>query len=114
MLDAVVAEAVSVRDDMAACLIAPDRNVSAGAFRTELLEIGPSELHEGLAVRFLEECHVPAAAIDEAREDARHVVDSHGGALMVVNFGVRGSRVEVLPRNVESLHATALRKSAAR
>lgn len=113
VLDAVVAEAVSVRDDMAACLIAPARNVHAGAFRTELLEIGPSELHEGLAVRFLEECHVPAAAIDRARENARHVVDEYGGALMVVNFGVRGSRVEVLPRNVESLQAAALRKSAA-
>ena len=113
VLDAVVAEAVSVRDDMAACLIAPDRNVSAGAFRTELLELGPSELHEGLAVRFLEECHVPAAGIDKAREEARQVVAEHGGALMIVNFGVRGSRVEVLRRNVETLHAAALRKSAA-
>ena len=109
VLDAVVAEALSVRDDMAACLIAPDRNVSAGAFRTELLELGPSELHEGLAVRFLEECHVPAAAIEQARDDARHVVDEHGGALLVVSFGVRGSRVEVLPRNVE----TAARRAAA-
>ena len=33
------------------------------------------------------------------------MVDEHGGALMIVNFGVRGSRVEVLPRNVESLQA---------
>ena len=105
VLDAVAGEAVSVRDDMAACLIAPDRNVSAGAFRTELLEIGPSELHEGLAVRFLEECHVPEDLIEKARDEARPVVEQHGGALMVVNFGVRGSRVEVLPRNVESLQA---------
>jgi hypothetical protein len=114
VLDAVSAEAVSVRDDMAACLIAPVRHVSAGAFRTELLELGPSELHEGLAVRFLEECHVPVDAIERARDDARYVVDEHGGALMIVNFGVRGSRVEVLPRNVESLQVAALRKSATR
>ena len=114
VLDAVKAEAVSVRDDMAACLIAPAREVSAGAFRTELLELGPSELHEGLAVRFLEECHVPASAIDVARDEARSVVEEHGGALMVVKFGVRGSRVEVLPRNVESLQAAALKRSAAR
>ena len=56
---------------------------------------------------------MPAAAIERARDEARDVVDEHGGALMVVNFGVRGSRVEVLRRNVETLQAAALRKSAA-
>ena len=79
VLDAVKAEAVSVRDDMAACLIAPVRHVSSSAFRTELLGLGASELHEGLAVRFLEECNVPAGAIEVARDEARGVVDEHGG-----------------------------------
>ena len=113
VLDAVAVEATAVRDDMAACLIAPDREVSARAFRTELLELGPSELHEGLAVRFLEECSVRDDAIEAAREEARKVVDQHGGAIMIVNFGVRGSRVQVLPRNVESLQAAVLRRSSA-
>ncbi len=113
VLDAVAVEATTVRDDMAACLIAPDREVSARAFRTELLELGPSELHEGLAVRFLEECSVPDDAIQAARDEARKVVDQHGGAIMVVNFGVRGSRVQVLPRNVESLQAAVLKRSSA-
>ena len=65
VLDAVKAEAVSVRDDMAACLIAPARDVQRAARPApSCWSSGPSELHEGLAVRFLEECSVPAGAIE--------------------------------------------------
>jgi hypothetical protein len=114
LLDAVAAEATGLRDDMAACMIAPRRHVHAAATRTELLELSGAELDEGLSTRFLEECGVAEEAGRVAEAEAATVVQDHGAALLLVRFGVGGTRVQVLPRNVESIQAAAIKRSAAR
>ena len=67
---------VALRDDMAACVIAPAREPRRWAPRAELLEVGPGEVDEGLADRFLAECGVAAAGRGRVRGALDHRV--HG------------------------------------
>ena len=75
-------------DDIAAVVIQPTNAATAGLFRTEQLELTARELDGKLADRF-------------------------GGVILHVVFGNR-LRVEVLPRNVESIEAASRRAAAAR
>jgi Stage II sporulation protein E (SpoIIE) len=100
-------------DDVAAVVIQPTSAATAGLFRTEQLELTSRELDGEIAHRFLEACGVAPANIESALYDARMISERFGGAILHVVFGNR-LRVEVLPRNVESIEAASRRAAAAR
>jgi stage II sporulation SpoE-like protein len=111
LLERVAAEAKSVPDDMAACLVTPTMGVTAGSFRVEQLELPAEDLDGPLAERFLTACDVPDVEKRRALGEARATANRYGGAVLQVVFGNRRT-VEVLPRNVESIE-TASRRLAA-
>jgi hypothetical protein len=113
LVESVNSEARVMSDDIAAVVIQPTNAATAGLFRTEQLELTSRELDSGIAERFLEACAVPAADIEAAIYDARMISDRFGGVILHVVFGNR-LRVEVLPRNVESIEAASRRAAAAR
>jgi hypothetical protein len=98
-------------DDIAAVVIQPTNAATAGLFRTEQLELTARELDTDVAERFLEACGVAAAEVQSALYDARMIADRFGGVILHVVFGNR-LRVEVLPRNVESIEAASRRAAA--
>jgi Stage II sporulation protein E (SpoIIE) len=100
-------------DDIAAVVIQPTNAATAGLFRTEQLELTSRELETDVAERFLEACRVAPADVEAALYDARMTSDRFGGVILHVVFGNR-LRVEVLPRNVESIEAASRRAAAAR
>jgi len=112
LLDRVAQESRLLSDDMAAVVITPTAGVTAGGFRTEQLEVAAAELDGPLVRRFLDACGVSEADAESAVSQARAVADQFGGAVLHVVLGNR-CRVEVLPRNVESIEA-ASRRAAAR
>jgi hypothetical protein len=93
-------------------VISPTAGVTAGLFRTEQLELSTRELEGPMARRFLESCGLTEAEVDAAEREARGLAERFGGVVLHVVFGNR-RRVEVLPRNVESIEA-ASRRAAAR
>jgi len=100
-------------DDIAAVVIQPTNAATAGLFRTEQLELTARELETDIAERFLEACGVAPVDLESALYDARMISDRFGGVILHVVFGNR-LRVEVLPRNVESIEAASRRAAAAR
>jgi hypothetical protein len=108
LLERVGAEAVLTPDDMAACLLAPRAGVTSGGFRSEQLELSADELDGPLLNRFLEECGVPETARREAIDRVHETAARFGGAVVNVAFGSR-RRVDVVPRNVESLELASRR-----
>jgi hypothetical protein len=100
-------------DDIAAVVIQPTNAATAGLFRTEQLELTSRELESDIAERFLEACGVSPVEVESALYDARMISDRFGGVILHVVFGNR-LRVEVLPRNVESIEAASRRAAAAR
>ena len=111
LIERVAAEANVLSDDMAAVVVTPTGGVTAGLFRTEQLELSARELDGTIARRFLEACGLPEDEVDDAERDARLLADRFGGVVLHVVFGNR-FRVEVLPRNVESIEAASRRVSA--
>jgi hypothetical protein len=99
-------------DDIAAVVIQPTNAATAGLFRTEQLELTARELDGQIAERFLKACGVPDKDVEAAIYDARMIADRFGGVILHVVFGNR-LRVEVLPRNVESIEAASRRAAAA-
>jgi Stage II sporulation protein E (SpoIIE) len=112
LIDSVHRESRVLSDDIAAVVVQPTNGSTAGLFRTEQLELSDRELEGPTARRFLEACGVADAEADAAVYDARTLADRFGGVILHVVFGNR-LRVEVLPRNVESIEA-ASRRAAAR
>ena len=112
LIDSVHRESRVLSDDIAAVIVQPTNGSTAGLFRTEQLELSDRELEGPTARRFLEACGVADAEADAAVYDARTLADRFGGVILHVVFGNR-LRVEVLPRNVESIEA-ASRRAAAR
>src|SRR5688500_14486706 len=100
-------------DDIAAVVIQPTNAATAGLFPTEQLELTSRELETDIAERFLEACDVAPQELEAALYDARMISDRFGGVILHVVFGNR-LRVEVLPRNVESIEAASRRAAAAR
>jgi hypothetical protein len=100
-------------DDIAAVVIQPTNAATAGLFRTEQLELTARELDSQIAERFLAACGVSEQEVETAVYDARMIADRFGGVILHVVFGNR-LRVEVLPRNVESIEAASRRAAAAR
>ena len=113
LLDRVAREARLVTDDMATIVLTPTAGVTAGGFRSEQLEVDIAELSDGLALQFLEACGVDDPARAEAVAEVVELAEVHGGAVLHVEHGIRGPRVDVLPRNVESLEAASRRVAAA-
>jgi serine phosphatase RsbU (regulator of sigma subunit) len=113
LVQSVGREARLMSDDIAAVVIQPTNAATAGLFRTEQLELTSRELEADIAERFLEACGVAPADIEAALYDARMISDRFGGVILHVVFGNR-LRVEVLPRNVESIEAASRRAAAAR
>jgi serine phosphatase RsbU (regulator of sigma subunit) len=113
LLDRVAAEARATPDDMAAVLVRPAADVTAGGFRTEQLELDADDLEAGLPLRFLTACGVGPDEMLAGAHDAEVAVREFGGAVLHVVFGTSGQHVDVLPRNVESLQAASLRAAAA-
>jgi hypothetical protein len=113
LVDAVNKVARVMSDDIAAVVIQPTNAATAGLFRTEQLELTARELDSQIAERFLEACGVTDQEVQTAIYDARMIADRFGGVILHVVFGNR-LRVEVLPRNVESIEAASRRAAAAR
>jgi hypothetical protein len=113
LVESVNREARVMSDDIAAVVIQPTNAATAGLFRTEQLELTSRELDTDIAERFLEACGVPPADLESALYDARMISERFGGVILHVVFGNR-LRVEVLPRNVESIEAASRRAAAAR
>ncbi len=113
LLDRVAREARLVTDDMATVVLTPTAGVTAGGFRSEQLEVDAEDASGGLPRRFLEACGVPAAEVVTAEAEVQEDARAHGGAVLHVEYGIRGPRVEVLPRNVESLEAASRRAAVA-
>jgi len=112
LVQSVNREARVMSDDVAAVVIQPTNAATAGLFRTEQLELTARELESGVGERFLEACGVADRDIYAALDDARMVSERFGGVILHVVFGNR-LRVEVLPRNVESIEAASRRAAAA-
>jgi hypothetical protein len=113
LVESVNSVARVMSDDIAAVVIQPTSAATAGLFRTEQLELTSRELDTDIAERFLRACGVAGADLESALYDARMISDRFGGAILHVVFGNR-LRVEVLPRNVESIDAASRRAAAAR
>jgi hypothetical protein len=113
LVEAVNKVARVMSDDIAAVVIQPTNAATAGLFRTEQLELTARELDSQIAERFLEACGVSDQEVQTAIYDARMIADRFGGVILHVVFGNR-LRVEVLPRNVESIEAASRRAAAAR
>ncbi|HYN52498.1 MAG TPA: SpoIIE family protein phosphatase, partial [Thermoleophilaceae bacterium] len=111
LIESVAAESTKLSDDMAAVIVSPTSGVTAGLFRTEQLELSARELEGPIARRFLDACGLSAHEVEDAEHDARLLAERFGGVVLHVVFGNR-LRVEVLPRNVESIEAASRRVSA--
>jgi Stage II sporulation protein E (SpoIIE) len=113
LISSVREEARVLSDDIAAVVIQPTTAATAGLFRTEQLELSTRELDGPVAASFLESCGFSKVEIEAAIYDARALAERFGGVILHVVFGNR-LRVEVLPRNVESIEAASRRAAAAR
>jgi hypothetical protein len=111
LLDRLAQEARLISDDMAVCLLTPTAGVTAGGFRTELLELSAAELDGPLGRRFLEACRVPEDEAGAALDDAAWLATRFDQVVLHVVFGNRLT-VEALPANVESIEVAALRGPA--
>ena len=111
LIESVAAESTRLSDDMAAVIVSPTSGVTSGLFRTEQLELSARELEGPTAARFLAACGLPPYEVEDAEHDARLLAERFGGVTLHVVFGNR-LRVEVLPRNVESIEAASRRVSA--
>ncbi len=106
-------EARVLSDDIAAVVVQPTGTATTEAFRTEQLELSTAELDGPMAGRFLESCGFSKVEVEAAIYDARALSERFGGVILHVVYGSR-LRVEVLPRNVESIEAASRRAAASR
>ena len=107
MLDRVAREATTVSDDMATMILVPTAGVTSGRPRVEQLEVEATEVDQGLADRFLSACGVAPAETRAVIADCRRVLQRHGGAVLVVTYGVAGPGARAEPRVPQELPAGA-------
>jgi hypothetical protein len=103
IIERVALEAVEIRDDMAACLIAPVHEVTAAAPRIEELELIGDEVDEALFNAFLAGCGLAPLEAERVRAQSAARLRIDGGALVSVRLEEQGPRVEVSPRRPERL-----------
>ncbi len=109
LLDEVAREARLVTDDMATVVLTPTAGVTAGGFRSEQLEVSSEDASDDLVRKFLAACGVAAVDSGPLVAEVHELVEVHGGAVVHVGYGISKPRVEVLPRNVESIEAASRR-----
>jgi hypothetical protein len=102
-----------VTDDMATVILTPTAGVTAGGFRSEQLEVDAAEAAGDLPMQFLEACGLDGSTASALRDETVLLAGLHGGAVLHVEYGMRGLRADVLPRNVESLEAASRRAAMA-
>ena len=102
LLERVSAEACAIKDDMAACAIAPTAGTTVGSFRVEELELTTAEVRSGLARRFLGACGADEGRAAMIDPEAAAIAKRFGGVVLRATLGNR-LRVEVLPCNVASI-----------
>ena len=115
LLDRVAREARLVTDDMATVVLTPTR----GRHRRRL-SLRAARDRRGRGAR-RPPAPVPgrpaasrtADAAEPPRPRSHELARAHGGAVLHVEYGIRGPRVDVLPRNVESLEAASRRAALA-
>ena len=103
LIDGLIERAERVTDDMAVCIVERGEGQAPADTRIEELELDADGIDRDSLERFLAGCRVAsdaaAAAIDAIEAEAK----AHGGAMLRVEIDAAGTRLDVLPRNVESL-----------
>lgn len=107
MLERVAAEASVASDDMATMVLVPTAGVTSGRPRVEQLEVDATEVDQGLADRFLAACGVSPAEALAVVADCRRLLRRHGGAVLVVTYGVAGPGACAEPRVPDELAPAA-------
>ncbi|MCW3020391.1 MAG: hypothetical protein JWN10_2699, partial [Solirubrobacterales bacterium] len=95
LLERVRAAALATPDDMAACILVPQMVGVAASTHIEELEADARMLDGGQLRRFLETCLLPAAAVEQAIDDACEIVAVSGTALARVELAARTAGVTV-------------------
>ena len=113
LLDHVSCEARLVTDDMATVVLTPTAGVTAGGFRSEQLEVDATEAQGDLPLQFLKACGVGDGEAAAMEAQVTRLAREHGGAVLHVEYGIKGPRADVLPRNVESLEVASRRAAVA-
>ena len=95
LLGGVRAAVAEITDDMAACMVTGGTTAAQPFTPLEELELDASQLDGTLAERFLGACHVPAAEVRPAIDQAHTIAASSGAALLRVELAPAGSSVTV-------------------
>jgi len=95
LLERVRANAATVTDDMAACVIEASTGTPLYGLRIEELEADPDQLSTGQGARFLSACGVAAADIEPTLSHAREVAAGLGSAILRVQQTAAGATVSV-------------------
>jgi hypothetical protein len=109
VLDRVALEALEVRDDMAACMIAPVGEVTAESPRIEELELIGDEVDDELLKAFLVGCGVAPLEAERVRAQSGARLRMDGGALVSVRLGAERPEVQVAARRPETLEDASRR-----
>jgi hypothetical protein len=97
LLEHVRAAARETRDDMAACIIAPELGVSSAPVHVEELEVDVRELDSGEVERFIGACGVPSAVIARTLDHASDIASASGTVLLRIELGPAGATVTAMP-----------------
>jgi hypothetical protein len=111
LLERVRAHAREIRDDMAACIVAPDSGSAACNTVIEELELELSNL-KAQTTRFLTACRVAAEEIPPVVERARAVATEHGAALLTITADPTSSTAAVSPSHPPSFEAPVMTGSS--
>jgi outer membrane biosynthesis protein TonB len=111
LIERVSQESRVLSDDIAAVVVSPTNGVAGAQFRTEQLELSARELEGPIAHRFLESCGVSPAETVAVVAKARALAGATGAVILNVVYS-DGPRVDVLPRDVDSIEAASQREAA--
>jgi hypothetical protein len=111
LIERVTQESRVLSDDIAAVVVSPTNGVAGVHFRTEQLELSARELEGPIAHRFLASCGLSPADTVAVVAKARAVAGASGAVILNVVYS-DGQRVDVLPRDVDSIEAASQRAAA--
>jgi hypothetical protein len=111
LIERVTQESRVLSDDIAAVVVSPTNGVAGVHFRTEQLELSARELEGPIAHRFLASCGLSPADTVAVVAKARAVAGASGAVILNVVYS-DGLRVDVLPRDVDSIEAASQRAAA--
>jgi hypothetical protein len=111
VIERVSQESRVLSDDIAAVVVSPTNGVAGAGLRTEQLELSARELEGPIAHRFLESCGVSPAETVAVVAKARALAGATGAVILNVVYS-DGPRVDVRPRDVDSIEAASQREAA--